>query len=875
MPLSPGTRLGPYEILAPLGAGGMGEVYRARDIRLDRTVAIKVLPSHLSSNPERRQRFEREAKAISSLNHPHICTLYDIGHHEGVDFLVMEHLEGETLEERLKKGALPLDQVLGYAVEVADALDKAHRQGLTHRDLKPGNIMLTRSGAKLLDFGLAKPAATPGSALTAMATGSQPLTTEGTIVGTFQYMAPEQLERNEVDARTDIFAFGTVLYEMATGKKAFEGKTQASVIAAILERDPTPITALQPMTPEALNRVIKKCLAKDPDNRWQTASDLRDELKWIAEIGSGAAVSPPPLTARRKTRQRIWAATTFLLFLAVVALTVLVLHRSEPNGRVVRFVIPPPEKSTITGSMAISPDGSRIAFVAADFSGKDHLWVQSMDSLSALQLPESDDASFPFWSPDSRYVGFFAESNLKTIAISGGPPHSLCDVSDARGGTWNRSGVILFAPNSGSGLYRIPATGGSMTAVTTRDESQETSHRWPVFLPDGYHFIYFIQAGKADVAGIYLGSLDSKEKKRLLSGHLYAAFAAPGYLLFARERTLMAQPFDTRRLQLTGDAAPIAESIWSSPVVNGLAAFSVSENGVLAYRSGSAATNRLLWFDRSGKQSGSLGSPGTYDQPALSPDGKRLAVDEGSNIWLIDSSTQTSSRLTFGSGQTATWSPDGGRVIFNSNRQGTDDLYQKLSNNAGNEELVLRSNFSKYPDDWSADGRFVVFDNVDPKTRFDLWVLPMFGDRKPRPFLQTQFNETQGHVSPNGRWLAYASDETGRYEVYVTGFPSVSGKWQVSSSGGAQPSWRRDGKELFYIAADKKLMAVEVKEDSSTFRAGVPVPLFQTHVRGLTDSRNYYAARGEGKRFLVITPRQEDVSSPINVVLNWTRDLHR
>ena len=559
MPILPGRRLGPYEILSAIGAGGMGEVYKARDTRLDRIVAIKVLPTHLADRPELRGRFEREAKTIASLNHPHICTLYDTGHQDEIDFLVMEYLEGETLAQRLVKGSLPMEQVLRYAIEISDALDKAHRKGVTHRDLKPGNIMLTKTGTKLLDFGLAKlkqevvPANVP---LSDLPTAKDPLTAQGTLLGTLQYMAPEQLEGKEVDARTDIFAFGASVYEMATGKRAFEGKSQASLIAKILEIDPPPISSLQPMTPPALDRVVKRCLAKEPEMRWQTASDLCEELKWIAEGGSRTGM-PAPVVAQRKIRERVAWAVAVIAVVAALALASPFFRRSSDEPRVLKIAVLPPEKTTfsVRSLPAVSPDGRRLAFVLTA-GGKDELWVRDLDSLAARALTGTDGASYPFWSPDSRTIAFFADQKLKKTEVAGGPALTLCDAINGRGGTWNNDGVILFGVFGGS-IFRVSAAGGIATALTAPDKaSGETDHRVPWFLPDGRHFLYTATNRDPEKVVIYAGDLDSKNRKLVVAGNSNAVYSPPGYLLFVRERTLMVQPFDVGKLETTGDRGP-------------------------------------------------------------------------------------------------------------------------------------------------------------------------------------------------------------------------------------------------------------------------------------------------------------------------------
>jgi eukaryotic-like serine/threonine-protein kinase len=892
MTLASGTRLGPFEILSPIGAGGMGEVYRARDTRLERTVAVKVLPQRLSASPESRQRFEREAKTISQLSHPHICALYDVGNQEGVEYLVMEYLEGETLADRLAKGPLPLEQTLRFGIEIADALDKAHRQGIVHRDLKPGNVMLTKSGVKLLDFGLAKAMAppTPQGSLTALPT-QQGLTQEGTILGTFQYMAPEQLEGKEADARTDIFAFGCVLYEMATGKKAFSGATQASLISSILRDDPQPISQIQAMAPPALDRVARSCLAKDPEDRWQSAHDVAGELKWIGESDSQAGAAAP-VVVRRKNRERLaWEMTAVILFVALAAAVVTAAryaHRVGALSRPMRLSIALPEKSALR-AVALSPDGTKLVFVGRDSSGKNALWIRALDSLALQPLPGTENPSFPFWSPDSRFIGFFADGKLKKINASGGSPQTLCDAPVNRGGTWNRDGVILFAPVVTGPLYRVSASGGVPIPVTRFDPSRgEASHRWPFFLPDGRHFLYdvasFGSGGQQEKMGIYVGSLDSKEEKFLLRANSSVAYAPPGYLLFFRERSLMAQSFDAKGMHVTGEPFSIAEEVQYFPQHYG-ALFSVSENGVLLYQARSTSgVSQLVWFDRSGKEMGSLGAPANQANPRISQDGKRVALDiidpqiGNMDIWIYESSGGVATRFTSDPAFEADpiWSPDGSRIVFFSNRKGGPDLRQKSSSGAGSEEVVLHSESSKYPTDWSPDGRFILYRAFDAKTNLELWVQPFGGDRRPIPFLKARFGADLGQFSPDGRWVAYASNESGKWEIYVAPFPGPGSNWKVSSAGGSEPRWRRDGKELFYLAPDEKLMAVEVKE-GSTFSADAARPLFQTRRREHISSNDLfsYDVSADGQRFLVNTDIGEVTSPPLTVVLNWPAGLER
>ena len=761
----------------------MGEVYKARDTRLDRTVAIKVLPSHLSQNPEGRQRFDREAKTISQLSHPHICALHDVGHQDGTDYLVMEFLEGETLTERLVRGPLPLEQALRYGIEIADALDKAHRQGVIHRDLKPGNVMLTKSGVKLVDFGLAKFAAgsVPGSAgVTSFPTQGPDLTAEGTILGTFQYMAPEQLEGREADARTDIFALGALLYEMVTGQKAFSGKSQASLIGAILHTQPAAISAVQPMSPQALDRVVTRCLAKDPEDRWQTAHDAMLELKWIAGAGSQTGLPAPVATGRRSREKVAWIAAALLLLglLASLPLALRVLRKGAAPGELLKLSIVPPAKTLMhPGHFSMSPDGRRLAFVAVAPDGRSLLWVRRLSSLDASALPGTENAAVPFWSPDGRFIGFFAEGKLKKIEASGGPPQTVCDAPNGRGGAWNRDGVIVFAPNPTSALHRVAAEGGESTPITTLDEArQENSHRHPYFLPDGRRFLYYVRSYRPENRVVCVGSLDSKDTTRLAGPNSPAAFVRPGFLIFVREEgALVARRFDPKSLELTGDPILVADDVRSYDA-NAPASFSVAEDGTLAIGSGGTAERKLVWLDRAGRDLGTIEHRGVTIDLRLSPDQKRVAVDSvdpvvgGRQIWVQEFARGVSARLAFGAVQDVSpvWSPDGARIAFASDRGGTvrvQQIYVKASSGAGGEELLFRSGDSKFLTDWSSDGRFLLFETTMPAStanRTDLWVLPLEGAREPRPYLATAFNESLARFSPDARWVAYVSDETGR-----------------------------------------------------------------------------------------------------------------
>ena len=876
MTLSTGSRLGPYEVLDAIGAGGMGEVYKALDTRLERTVAIKVLPDHLSKDEEARQRFEREAKTISSLSHPHICSLYDVGSQDGVEYLVMEYLEGETLTDRLGKGLLPAEQLLRFAIEIADALEKAHRQGIIHRDLKPANVMLTKSGVKLLDFGLAKAVAPakPDSALTALPTVTPNLTQAGTILGTFQYMAPEQLEGKEADARTDIFAFGAVLYEMATGRKAFEGKSQASLIGSILRDEPAAISVVQPMTPPALDRVVKTCLAKDPEDRWQTARDVLLQLKWIQEGGSLAGL-PAPVAARRKNRERIAWGVAAAFALAAAGLGFAFLRRSPEPLRTVRFDIGTPEDVTSIDAPRISPDGRSIAFNAVDATGKTRIWVRPLNALAAQPLAGTDGTTRPFWSPDSRFLGFFADGKLKKIDASGGPAQKVCDAPTGADGSWSAEGVILYDGRQNDPIRRVSATGGVPTvAVKPEASRKETTVGWPEFLPDGRHFLYLTTGAKPDDSMYRIGLLDSTESLPLAPAQTLVTYAPPGYLLFVRDKTLVAQPFDLKSRKMKGEPVPLAEHIATDSV--GLARFSVSRNGTLVYRTGESG-NRLLWVDRGGKDLETLGDPGEFHNPTFSPSGDRVAFDMADprsgkiDIWVRDLARGVNSRFTFSAEDAAVplWSPDGRRIVYH---QGAGwDLFEKPADGEGQEKPLLRNDEQKFPCDFSRDGRYLIYMSRGKETGWDIWVLPTFGDAKPYPFLKTRFNDLMPTLSPDGRYLAYQTNESGRSEVYVQSFPGPGGKWQISTAGGAEPRWRGDGKEMYYRAPDQKLMAVGIEMEPK-FTASVPRALFQGRFETAL-ARNRYLPSPDGSKFFVVGTLGRESITPTTVALNWFAEL--
>lgn len=875
MTLTSGAKLGPYEILSPIGAGGMGEVYKARDTRLNRTVAIKVLPGHFSSDPDMKARFEREAQTIAGLNHPHICVLHDVGHQDGTDFLVMEYLEGQTLAQRLEKGALPLDEALKVAGEIADALDKAHGRGVIHRDLKPSNVMLTKDGAKLLDFGLVKlkQAAQP-TTLSALPTNAD-VTAKGTILGTLQYMSPEQLEGQEADVRSDIFSFGVVLYEMLTGRKTFEGRSQSSIIAAIMHVEPPAVSTLQSMTPPALDRLVKRCLAKEPDNRWQTIRDLEEELKWIAESGSQAGVTIPPV-AKQNLQKRLAVGTAIIIAIAAIGALLVYIRPTPPLERqAVRFTVGPPEKGNFNPNpmfLSISPDGSKLAFVGADASRKQQLWVRALDSPVAQALPGTDNPSQPFWSADSRFVAFLAEGKLKKIAVSGGPALTITDAGPGGSGTWSREDLILFS--SGSGLNRVSAAGGAATPVTMVDTSrQERAHLFPCFLPDGKHFLYLAVNTKRENDAIFVGSLDSKERKLLLNGSSNPVYVPPGYVLFNRAGTLMAQPFDDQRLQFKGEAVPVAEGLMFNPT-NGRTAFAASNNGVLAYRGGSVATpSRLVWVSRNGIEQGLAAPAHNYVLPRVSPDGQRVTAgveEAASQIWIYDLSRDTLTRLTFegNSNLDPIWTPDGKRIVF----KGTKNrFFWQPADGSGPAEELTKSELptNNAPGSISPDGQVLAFMGQDSDQ--DVYTLPL-KDGKPQPFVHTPATETAPRFSPDGRWIAYASNESGRLEIYVRPYPGPGGKWQISVDGGTEPVWNPKGRELFYRAGNK-MMAVEVTT-APTFSAGKPKMLFEGPYVPTPRSFADYDVSPDGQRFLMLR-RSDEPQAPgqINVVLNWLDDL--
>ena len=883
MTLASGSRLGPYEILSPLGAGGMGEVYRAKDTRLDRTVAVKVLPQHLSSSPEVRQRFEREAKAISQLSHPHICALYDVGREGETDFLVMEYLEGETLAARLVKGPVATEQLLKWGVEIADALDKAHRQGIVHRDLKPGNVMLTKSGVKLLDFGLAKVMvpATPQSGATSLPTmaGGQNLTEKGTILGTFQYMAPEQLEGREADARSDIFAFGAVLYEMATGRRAFEGKSQASLIASILTSDPAPISVVQPLTPPALERVVRTCLTKDPEDRWQSAHDIGSQLTWIAQAGSAAGIAAPVVASRRRQDRVAWGVVGLVAGILVGAVAVRAVSRARPSDArlVTRAAIPVPAQETFVldryVTLAISPDGRRIVYVARR-DGKRQLVQRSLDAAEGTAIAGTEGAYSPFFSPDGQWVGFGAEGKVKKVSLAGGAPITVCALhsDELLGGSWGPDDTLVFPDKWGGPLVRVASSGGVPTAVTKPDgRGDDHGHIFPEILPGGKAVLFSVfTGGSLDDYRIDVQSLATGERKTLVKGGTFGRYAASGHVLYVRGATLFAVPFDPVRLLVRGPAFPVAQGVYEN--TNGGAGYAVSGNGTLLYSAGGVQLpgRSLLWVDRQGHASPASALKRPFENARLSPDGGRIAVQveaETYDIWVLDLARDSLTRLSFGKDDgSPVWSPDGKRIAFSSTQSGSDNLYVRPSDGSGAEERLTsyQKQESTSPISVSPDGRQLVFQLTQADVQ-EIWVCPFEKGSVPHPLLQGPFRHEGGWFSPDGRWLAYVSNESGRREVYVMAFPGPGGKWQISTDGGVSARWSPDGREIFY-AKDKKVFRVALTT-SPAFSASRPEQLFEG------DYTDWDVAR-DGKRFLMVKEdAPESAPKSLHLVLNWFEDL--
>lgn len=853
----------------------MGEVYRAKDTRLDRTVALKVLPAHLSSDDDLRQRFEQEARAISALSHPNICTLFDIGNHDGQAYLVMEYLQGETLAERLVHGPLPLDEVMRIATVMADALEKAHRLGIIHRDLKPSNIVLTRSGAKLLDFGLAKWLPSEGSLMgrSDEATQRQPLTTQGTLLGTIPYMAPEQLEGKPVDRRTDIFAFGAVLYEMATGVRAFNATSNASLIAAIMREEPPPPSQLRELTPRGLDTIIRTCLQKEPDDRFQTAHDVKLALELVAG-GAGER----SLTVERSRRS--WLVP--LLAAGLVVATVLAIwspfQRAAPVEPTYRFSISPPSGSTFPslgegGGFALSPDGRRLVFEATTPDGRTYLWLRALDSDVPEMLVGAEGGEYPFWSPDGRSLGFFADGKLKRLDLPKGPTLTICDAPSGRGGAWNRNGVILFSPNSTGPLFRVPAAGGTPQAVTAAGEN--TSHRFPVFLDDE-QFLFTVQDPTPVAQGVFAASLGTNDLKRILPSPLSVVFAAPDQLFHVRERMLVRQRFDTSKLALVGEPAILADGMYFYTDRAYVPATAAS-SGTVAFRRDGAANMRIAWYDRDGRRLAAHAEMGEYEGITVSPDGTRVAFgyfdrkESLNHIAIAGIGTGISKRFTFTKANqySPVWSPDLRRLAFSDDHDGEVTLTEKPLTGTGNERPLIKQLVTPvYALSWSAGGDTILYRSEDAKGGYDVHALSL-PTGKTFPYLDGPSDETHAQFSPDGNWVAYTSTESERPEVYVQPFPATGAKWQVSTSGGEQPRWRRDGKELFYIAPDRRLMSVAVRVPGA-FDEQPPKPLFATHIPfGDVGLSHAYDVSADGQRIVIAATDPLTPQTGITVVTSW------
>jgi Tol biopolymer transport system component len=882
-----GTRLGPYEIVSPLGAGGMGEVYRAHDARLGREVAVKILPAAFAHDPERLRRFEQEARAASVLNHPNILAIYDVGAEAALRYVVSELLEGQTLRDRLADEPIPLAKAIDYALQAARGLTAAHERGIVHRDLKPENLFVTHDDrVKILDFGLAKlsrtdPGSQPGFELPTMAEQTE----AGAVLGTVGYMSPEQVRATRADHRSDIFAFGAILYEMIAGRRAFERESAVETMNAILKEEPPPVRETGRQIPPALDRVVQRCLAKRPEQRFQSASDLAFALEALSGV---TASTPLPSAIQERPAPapgRLWIAWVFVAvaaFAAGAATAYVGRPRPRLEAETYQFAVAPPDRATFPTTnqvAAISPDGRRIAFVANTHDGKTLLWVRPLDTQEPQALADTDGAKLPFWSPDSRSIGFFAQGKLKRIDASGGASQTISDAPNGDGGSWNMDGVIVFAPKGRNPLLRVSAAGGGASPVSVLETMQGSeSHCCPSFLPDGRHFVFSVDSERSGRSGVYVRSLDSTQATRLLEADV-AVFAPPGYLLWLDGGALKAQRFDLGRLALVGGPIALVQKVGQG--------FSVSQNGVLAYGTG-RRVNQLVWFDRHGGQLAAASGFGNFRSPELAPDDKRVAFEsydaekDAVDLWLIDLSRRITSRLTRASASefSPIWAPDAVRIVFSSVRNGQSGLYQTNATGTGEESLLLQSPVphsvavGKKPSDWSRDGRFILFNSWERDTKDNVLMLPLSVDGKPgaaQPFVQTAFVERDARFSPDGRWVAYVSDESGKFEVYVQPVVKSGAKWQISTDGGFQPRWRRDGKELFYVAPDKRLMTVQTRS-GATFDAGIPQSLFEMRVGDVT-MWPLYDVTADGQQFLISAASQEGDSLRIAVVVNWVKAL--
>ncbi len=877
-----------YEVVEKIGAGGMGEVFRARDTKLGRDVALKFLPDSLSHDPDRLARFDREAKLLASLNHPYVASIHGFEHVDGKHFLVLEMIDGEDLAERLTRGPIPVDETLRICLHVAEALEAAHEEGIVHRDLKPGNIKVSSNDTvKVLDFGLAKAwdSEPSSSDLSQSPTvlGNSP-TLAGVILGTAAYMSPEQARGKNVDKRADIFGFGCVLYEMLTGKQMFAGDTVSDTLASILKSEPD-WDALPSDTPRAIKRLLRRCLEKDPARRLRDIGEARIVIDSVIKgETTDDIVTNETVALQTSGRSKMAYAGWGLLAVVAVVSSLFAFtgfSKTSPSEMpVMRTSILPPDgvrfslRGVHPGPVVISPDGRRVVFTGRQTGGKSLLFVRELDSTEARALIGTDNAGYPFWSPDGQSIGFFADGKLKRVDISGAPPLALCEAPVGKGGAWNEDGTIVFAPSFATPLHSVPAVGGISTPITEmRPDEGENSHRFPQFLPDGDHFIYFARLG-GEVSAIRLSSVSGDEDREVMRATSNVVYASE-QILFLRQSTLMSRPFDPDKLGFTGDPVPVADPVRFIPgAMRGI--FDASADGMLVYQAGSSIPGaQLVWRDLDGKRLGSLGDIVQQDNYSISPDGTKVAVDlfdktgGTTDIWIYDVAREIRSRFTFDSGNdsNAIWSPDGSQIVFTSTRSGKGQLYIKNVGGATNEEPLIETPGSTWPTDWSMDGRYVVYFMNDSTNTGNVWALPLFGDQKPFPVVSSGYSEYNGLISPDGNWMAYVSDESGTFDVYVTSFPEAGRKWQISSGGSVEPRWDPKGRGIYYFSLNDEFHFVETSQDASTFAVGAARLLFESN------SAIYYRTAPDGERLLVLEDADEGGVSPLTLVTNWTRDL--
>jgi len=890
-----GQTISQYTIIEKLGQGGMGVVYKAEDTKLDRLVALKFLPAHLNASEQEKARFVQEARAASALSHPNVCTIHDIQEYDGQMFIVMEYVDGQTLREKI--GSASLKQAIDISIQIADGLSAAHEKGIVHRDIKPENIMVRKDGiVQIMDFGLAK--------LRDRSSKITRLTKEGSTVGTAGYMSPEQVQGQDADHRSDIFSFGVLMYELFTGQLPFKGVHETALAYEIVNVDPAPMSSLRGDIDPNLETTVLDCLEKDPKERCQSVAEVARDLRRVkrestrqkhsritaarpAYVQSGmTAVSPEP---KRRADRIAWIVSGVLFLIAAGAIAFHFLARPVSTPKeIVRATILPPANDifdvTWGGHLAISPDGKIIAFAATDTLGINHLWVRPVSSMTALALVGTEEAKYPFWSYDGRKIGFFAKGRLKSIDATGGPVLTICDANDGRGGTWNQHGVIIFAPGPTEPLLKVSASGGSPVQLTRFDTTHhESSHRWPMFLPDGNHFLYSTLAAIGSSSGmdvVRVAALDSSMDRPLFTSTTNVGFASDR-LLFINQGTLMAQPFDPAKLEFLGDAVPIAEEIIYSPSY-ARGAFSVAQNGILVIQSGENQAQRAAIFDLAGNRTHLINDLNPV-LPRFSSDGKHVAfftVDpktRNGDIWVHELARGASSRITFSHALAIApvWSPRGDSLAFQTNQNGVYDIYIKSANGTGEEQLLVQSNRNKSVSDWSMDGRYLSFNSSgDPKTKSDLWILPMFGDRKPIPFLQTEFNEGSGTFSPDSRWIAYNSDETGRSEIYARLLDGTGGKFQITTNGGRRPSWRADMRKIYFSSMDRKLQVAYVSPGPTTFGVDSIVTLWDYESRGIVGN-TMSDVSGDGKQFIGVMTESKQTSAPITMIVNWDEELKK